>query len=163
MPTPHVTECFLLRTALDGMRQVMLGRKKTGVGAGKIVGIGGKIEPGETPSAAAVRELREETGVVVSEAELDFRGIADFRFPNKAAYTMIAHVFVCERWQGQPTETDEIAPVWYPIHHLPFDLMWADAQHWLSGVLRGGRINGVFIFNDDNETLKEFRMLNAEV
>ncbi len=158
MPTPHVTECFLLRTAPDGTRQVMLGRKKTGVGAGKIVGIGGKIEPGETPSQAAARELLEETRVVVDEADLEFRGIADFRFPNKAAYTMIAHVFVAQRWLGEPSETDEIAPVWYPISQLPFDLMWADARHWLSGVLEGGRINGVFVFNDDNATLKQIKL-----
>lgn len=158
MTTPHVTECFLLRTAPDGTRQVMLGRKKTGVGAGKIVGIGGKIEPGETPSAAAARELREETRVVVDEADLEFRGIADFRFPNKAAYTMIAHVFVAQRWKGEPSETEEIAPVWYPISQLPFDLMWADARHWLSGVLEGGRINGVFVFNDDNATLKQIKL-----
>ncbi len=162
MTTPHVTECFLLRTAPDGAREVMLGRKKTGVGAGKIVGIGGKIEPGETPSAAAARELREETRVVVDEADLEFRGIADFRFPNKAAYTMIAHVFVTQRWLGEPSETDEIAPVWYPISQLPFDLMWADARHWLSGVLEGGRINGVFVFNDDNATLKECKVQSAK-
>lgn len=162
MLIPHVTECFLLRDLPDGTRQVMLGRKKTGVGAGKIVGIGGKIEHGETPSAAAARELREETGVVVAEADLEFRGIADFRFPNKAAYTMIAHVFVARRWQGEPVDTDEIAPVWYPITQLPFDLMWADARHWLSGVLLGGRINGIFIFNDDNATLKEFKVESAK-
>ena len=40
--------------------QVLLIEKKTGLGAGKINGPGGKIEPGETPLEAAIRETQEE-------------------------------------------------------------------------------------------------------
>ena len=42
-----VTLCFLTRT-VRGVPQVLLGTKKTGFGMGKIVGLGGHVEPGET-------------------------------------------------------------------------------------------------------------------
>ncbi|MEM4548010.1 MAG: NUDIX domain-containing protein, partial [Thermofilaceae archaeon] len=45
--TAHAVLCFLLR---DG--EVLLIRKKKGFGAGKLVGVGGRIEPGETPEEA---------------------------------------------------------------------------------------------------------------
>ena len=40
--------------------RLLLGMKKRGFGAGKWNGFGGKIEPGETPRQAAIREIREE-------------------------------------------------------------------------------------------------------
>ena len=52
-------------------QEVLLGRKKRGFGEGKIVGLGGKVEPGETLAQAAVREVLEESGIVVSEEHLD--------------------------------------------------------------------------------------------
>lgn len=49
--------------------QVLLIHKKRGLGAGNINGPGGRIEPGETPLAAAIRETQEEVGVTPLDAE----------------------------------------------------------------------------------------------
>ena len=49
---------------------------------------GGKVEPGEEPTAAAVRELREETGVTVEPASLRELG----RFPGVDGYTFVAYL-----------------------------------------------------------------------
>ena len=49
---------------------------------------GGKVEPGEEPTAAAVRELREETGVEVEPASLRELG----RFPGVDGYTFVAYL-----------------------------------------------------------------------
>lgn len=49
---------------------------------------GGKVEPGEEPTAAAVRELREETGVEVEPASLRELG----RFPGVDSYTFVAYL-----------------------------------------------------------------------
>ena len=45
----EVCVCYLTRVAADGRREVLLGRKRTGLGLGKIVGPGGKVELGEVP------------------------------------------------------------------------------------------------------------------
>jgi 8-oxo-dGTP diphosphatase len=70
-PTERAVLCFVRR---DG--ELLLIRKKRGLGAGKVNGPGGRIEDGESAEQAAVRETFEEVGVRplrVSEAgELAF-------------------------------------------------------------------------------------------
>lgn len=44
----------------------------------KWIGIGGKFENGESPEDCAVREIREETGLIVEHAELEYCGIVTF-------------------------------------------------------------------------------------
>lgn len=51
-------------------------RKPDDPNAGKWIGIGGKIEEGETPEECAVRETREETGIALKS--ISFRGIVFF-------------------------------------------------------------------------------------
>lgn len=58
---------------------------------------GGKLEPGETPAAALVRELREELGVEVEVGEEVER--IDHDYPH-LALTLI--VYRCPRWAGEP-------------------------------------------------------------
>ena len=57
--------------------QVLLIRKKRGLGAGKINGPGGKIEPGESARDGAIRETQEEVGITaldpVAMGELHFQ------------------------------------------------------------------------------------------
>ena len=60
-PQIRATLMFVLRdAAFGGGQEVLLIRKKRGIGAGKINGPGGKIDPGESPLQCAIRETREE-------------------------------------------------------------------------------------------------------
>jgi len=145
MLTPTSTLVFALR---DG--QVLLGYKKRGLGAGKITGIGGKIEAGESIRAAAVRELAEEAGLTAHPEALLPVADLDFRFPNKASWEMVVRAFITTEWTGEPTECDEIAPLWSPLEALPFARMWDDGQYWLPGALRGAPARWLFVYGRDN-------------
>jgi 8-oxo-dGTP pyrophosphatase MutT (NUDIX family) len=150
------TLCLLVRdTPPSG---VLLGFKKTGFGAGKYAGFGGKVEAGENIEAAAVRELEEEAGIVISIHNLLPIGRLTFLFPSKPNWDQMVHVFLVKEWTGVPQESDEMRPVWKALDALPFERMWDDAPHWLPLVLQGRSIDARFVYNDDNETVGQMEI-----
>ena len=58
---------------------------------------GGKLEPGERPEQALVRELAEELGLVVGEACLTPLSFASHAYP---AMHLLMPLFLCRRWKG---------------------------------------------------------------
>lgn len=72
----NTTLCYIE----SGSRYLMLHRikKKLDENKDKWIGVGGKFEEGETPEECAVREIREETGILFSRDKLFFRGIVTF-------------------------------------------------------------------------------------
>lgn len=149
-----VTLCFLVRDG-DAGQEVLLGLKKTGFGRGKIVGLGGHVEPGETDAEAACREVYEESGVLVRQEDLRDAGLVFFDFPARPDWNMSTRLFVAARWTGEPSETTEIFPEWFGTASLPVDRMWQDAAHWLPLALNGSVLRLTVVMNDDNESVRE--------
>ena len=146
---PQVCVCYLLRETTDGRTEVLLGRKKLGLGEGKYVGPGGKLEPGETAADAIVREVLEEVGLVVDPAGLEQRGLLSYHFPYRTAWSQESTVFVCRAWSGEPAASDELDPEWFDVASVPLGRMWDDARFWLPGVLAGGTVRRSFTFAED--------------
>lgn len=147
MPTsPPATLMFVVH---DG--KVLLIRKMRGIGAGKINGPGGKIDPGETPLESVVRESQEELHITplnpVKMGELWF---AMTHIPD-----IHCHVFMATEWEGEATETDEAVPLWTPIPEIPYDEMWEDDRHWLPHMLDGDKFLARFIFQDEKIVCKQ--------
>ncbi|MGK3648047.1 8-oxo-dGTP diphosphatase [Pseudarthrobacter enclensis] len=152
MTAADVTLCFLLRDDADG-GQVLLGLKQKGFGKGKIVGIGGHVEAGETAVQAVIREVLEETGVVLVPGDLADAGAVHFVFPARPEWDMKTRLFTARTWSGEPAPSDEIIPEWFRVDTLPVERMWQDADHWLPVVLEGGRVNIVVTMDADNESV----------
>ncbi|PRY70490.1 8-oxo-dGTP diphosphatase [Glaciihabitans tibetensis] len=146
--------CYLLRTTDEGRQQVLLGRKKTGLGQGRLVGPGGKLEPGESPSEAIVREVAEEVGLTVDVADLELMGELTYPFPHTPAWSQKSWVFRAHRWEGDPVESDELEPRWVNVAEIPFDRMWDDARYWLPATLAGDPIHATFQFGPDGRTVE---------
>ncbi|MFP4114553.1 MAG: 8-oxo-dGTP diphosphatase [Spirochaetota bacterium] len=126
--------------------RLLLIHKKRGLGAGKINGPGGRIEPGETATEAAVRETEEEVGIRIH----DPRERATLHFAFEDGYRLTVYVFVSEVFEGNPVETDEALPFWAPVDEIPYESMWADDEHWLPLVLAGHYVEGRFTFRGDS-------------
>lgn len=125
--------------------EALLIRKKRGLGAGKVNAPGGRLEPGETPLACAVREVQEELGVT----PLDPRHRGELRFQFVDGYLLHAHVFASDACEGEARETDEAVPLWTPLDAIPYGEMWSDDALWLPKMLAGYRFDGRFVFDGD--------------
>ena len=153
MPLTSTCLCLLTRTGGDGAAEVLLGYKKTGFGTGKIVALGGHVEPGESAAEAAAREVKEESGIRVAPGALTAAASLTFLFPAHPSWDMDVAIFTSADWSGEAAESDEIRPQWFPVAALPFGQMWDDAPHWLPRVLAGERLRAVFSYAPDNETV----------
>ena len=139
-PVDPATLVFVIQ---DG--RILLIRKKRGLGAGKINGPGGRLEPGETPEACAARELHEELGVTAGPLVR----VGDHRFQFVDGYSIFVHVYRTSAFSGTPVETDEAVPMWFEVGAIPFDEMWEDDRYWLPLVLEGRPFSGYWIFDGD--------------
>jgi 8-oxo-dGTP diphosphatase len=70
---------------------------------------GGKIEPGESPEAALIRELREELGIEVAAACLAPAVFASDRLDGRGLLLLL---YACRKWQGVPRPLDAAALRW---------------------------------------------------
>ncbi len=125
--------------------RILLIEKKRGLGAGKINGPGGKIDPGETPLQAAVRETQEEL-MVTPHAP---RKLGELRFSMSDCPDILCHVYRADDFSGTPTETDEAVPVWTALDAIPYQRMWEDDRHWLPLLLNEQPFLGRFVFEED--------------
>lgn len=155
MEPASIVLCFLLRDGPNGQRQVLMGRKKTGFGTGKMVGLGGHVEAGESLQDAACREVAEESSVLVRPNDLNDVGTVEFVFPARSEWDMSTRIFTAGNFTGEPSETEEIAPGWFDLDALPVSDMWQDAEHWLPPMLTGRRLAVRITLNPDNETVAD--------
>jgi len=150
-PKDRATLMFVIQNG-----RALLIRKKRGLGAGKINAAGGRIDPGETPHACAVREIKEELCIDVTEA----RCVGEHRFQFVDGYSLHVHVFMTNQMSGTPTETDEAIPLWFDVDAIPYDEMWEDDQFWVPAMLEGKTFQGWWIF-DGNHIVDQRLIIDA--
>ncbi|MGI9407057.1 MAG: 8-oxo-dGTP diphosphatase MutT [Hyphomicrobiaceae bacterium] len=100
-----VVACALV----DDDGRVMLAKRPEGRSmAGLWEFPGGKVDPGEAPEAALIRELNEELGIDVTEACLAPFTFASHTYPE---FHLLMPLYVCRRWEGEiePREGQEFA------------------------------------------------------
>ena len=101
--------CFLIRE-----NKVVVTKYKAGnLKAGYYEIPGGKIEEGETPEQAVVREFKEETGMKVSNLKL--KGTMIVEYPNRI---FNFETYVAQEYQGEPQEFEENTSEWIAINEL---------------------------------------------
>jgi 8-oxo-dGTP diphosphatase len=127
--------------------------KKSGLGAGKINGPGGKIDPGETPLQAIIRETQEEL-MITPHAP---RKLGELWFSMSEVPDILCHIYRSDGFDGTPTETDEAAPVWTELGEIPYHRMWEDDRHWLPLVIAETTFLGKFVFEDERMLWSDIR------
>lgn len=156
----EVAVTYLLRGDPGG-EEVLLGRKLTGIGTGRIVGPGGKLEPGETAAEAAAREVGEEVGLVVLAEDLVPVAELSYEFPHRPAWRQRSRAFLSRTWSGTPVASRELEPSWYPVAALPLDQMWDDARLWLPRALAGVPVRADCSYGPDNRSVESWHEIDG--
>ncbi|MEX1116024.1 MAG: 8-oxo-dGTP diphosphatase [Akkermansiaceae bacterium] len=134
--------------------QILLIEKKRGLGAGKINGPGGKIDPGETALEAAIRETEEELLITPHTP----RKLGELLFSMSDCPDIMCHVYRADDFTGIPTETDEAVPVWTPLDAIPYQRMWEDDQYWLPLLLNEQTFRGRFVFEGERILWRDLKL-----
>lgn len=118
----------------NGKEWLLLHRNKkpNDVHAGKWIGVGGKLEAGETPDECAIREIREETGLTVKS--LSLKGIITFPdfTPDNDWYT---YVFKVTAFEGELIECDEGTLEWVPYDDILNRPTWEGDYTFMKWIL----------------------------
>ncbi|MFP9138737.1 (deoxy)nucleoside triphosphate pyrophosphohydrolase [Devosia sp. XGJD_8] len=101
-----VVACALV----DVDRRVLIAQRPEGKSlAGLWEFPGGKVEPGESPEAALIRELEEELGISTKQACLAPVTFASHSYEN---FHLLMPLYACRKWQGMPEPREHTALKW---------------------------------------------------
>lgn len=101
---------------------------------------GGKVDPGESADRAAVRELDEETGLVVDPADLRLDRVLHVAQGWDGRGPYVHFLFATDRWQGEPVNREpgkHLEVRWSSVNALPTPMFPSTASA-LTGYLEGG-------------------------
>ena len=150
------TLCYIITEG-----KILLIKKKQGLGVGMYNGAGGKIEEGELPHIAAIRESMEETGV--EPIDPMHVGTIAFYYGQEEKIDWLVHVFTATKFKGEPVNTEEADVEWFDIDKIPYDNMWKDDKVWMPLMLEGKKFLAKFWFNKEcSEILKHDMVVVAE-
>ncbi len=143
-----LTLAFLFRD-----NKILLAMKKRKFGVGKWNGYGGKLEDGETPIEGIVRELEEESGLVVPKGNFQEIGYMDFYFDDKPEWNQGVVIYRVDEFTGEPKETEEMKPEWFDLHEIPYHEMWKGDDQWIPKVVENKKFKGEIHFSNEGENL----------
>lgn len=149
----NATLVFLVKKLNEEITDICLAMKKRDFGMNKWNGVGEKVDDQkETIEDAAKREIKEE--IDVSVKELNKVAELSFYFPHNPAWDQMVHVYFVESWDGEPKESEEMNPKWFPLKEIPFQKMWPDDIFWLPEVVKGKLLKATFRFGE-NDVIKD--------
>ncbi len=99
-------------------------KKKNDLNEGKWVGVGGHLEPGETPEMCVRREVLEETGLTLTSLRL--RGTVDFISDRWVSEVM--YLYTADSFTGSLTDCNEGVLKWIPKEEIPSLPQWEGDQ-----------------------------------
>jgi len=140
----HIVRVAVFVLLLRDGKVFLLRRQNTGWADGMWTVPSGHVDAGETVPQAALKEVREEAGVLIKEEDLQFMHV------QYVHDVYVNFYFKTEQWEGEPCVAEpELASecMWVRVDDLPSDLIY-HIKAMLSETIEGNYFSGVQ--NDPN-------------
>ncbi|MBU2639018.1 MAG: 8-oxo-dGTP diphosphatase [Nanoarchaeota archaeon] len=120
-------------------------KKQNDMHEGKWNGLGGKLEAGETPEECVIREIKEESGLVLKNPML--KGLLTFpTFNNNEDWRVF--VFVANEFEGELIESNEGNLKWINDNEVLGLNLWEGDRIFLEWLDKEGFFSGKFVYSD---------------
>lgn len=86
--------------------------------------IGGKIDHGEAIHAGLLREIKEETGIIVQSEDMTLIHVMSFK--KNDGTEIISFDFIITQWRGDPVNLEphkHTTLEWFPLNNLPTNII----------------------------------------
>ncbi len=130
-------------------------KKKNDLNEGKWIGVGGHVEPGESPEECVRREVTEETGLRLLDVKL--RGVVDFvsdRWEDEAMY-----LYTSDSFEGDLAECSEGDLAWIPKDRVFTLPLWEGDRIFLNYLLEDRSFFHLRLHYDENDALVSSHLL----
>ena len=132
-------------------------KKENDFHEGKFVGIGGRLEPGETPLECILREVKEESGYTFDSKTMHYRGYIYFdeihrdkNTEDLPAFNWLVFIYSGFVSQKKPFNNSEGDLHWFSMKDIPYHKMWAGDRIFTPKILEDSEIiEGKFLYEDD--------------
>ena len=136
------TICYIVKD--DQVLMLHRVKKENDMNANKWIGVGGKIEEGESPKECVLREVYEETGLTLNNVIL--KSIVTFNFAKYDNELMF--VYIAEDFQGDIKECDEGVLKWIPIEKINDLELWEGDRYFLKHIFNNEGIQEIKLVYD---------------
>ncbi|CAM3204155.1 8-oxo-dGTP diphosphatase [Streptobacillus felis] len=140
------TVCYLIKD--DKFLMLYRNKKEVDINKGKWIGVGGKIEEGESPHVSITREVKEETGYTMEKCIL--RGMLIFVYNGNTEYI---YVFTSEDFYGEMIECDEGELKYIPKDEILNLNIWEGDKYFLEELIKGNKEFFVYRMEYENDKL----------
>lgn len=126
-------------------------KKPNDVHEGKWIGVGGKLEAGESPEECVIRESKEETGLTLHQPQL----VGIIVFPEfTPGHDWYTYVFRARHFEGQVIDCNEGTLEWVPYDQVLSRPSWEGDHIFLSWILEQKPFfSAKFSYSPDNRLL----------
>ena len=141
------TLCYVIDKNRNSTLMIHRVKKKNDYHRGKWNGLGGKFEPGESPEECAVREIEEESGLIIKNIEM--KGFITFpMFDGKEDWYVF--LFTADEYEGELIDSNEGNIDWIPNEKLTGLNLWEGDKYFIPWIFKEKFFSAKFIYENGN-------------
>ncbi len=139
------TLCYVIDKNRESTLMIHRVKKENDYHHGKWNGLGGKFEPGESPEECAIREIEEESGLILKNIKM--KGFITFpMFDGKEDWYVF--LFTADEFEGELIDSNEGNLDWIRNDKLTEINLWEGDKHFIPWLFQDKFFSAIFIYKN---------------